>query len=158
MIYPFLRHNLLEQSSSRFAAAAEPTCANLHICTVACCVSIVPAGYLWSTTPQSSPLYQKHAQDIARFTRALQQLWDSQQVLLLLLTPLRLLCRVIGCGDAFWDEMVNPLGVIFFGTGQRMDACPAIILAGEGEWHLNTPAEWNGLGRLLQMQMYGRAM
>lgn len=34
------------------------------------------------------------------------------------------------CSDLFWEEMVAPLGVIFFGTGNRMADCPVIILAG----------------------------
>jgi hypothetical protein len=92
--------------------------------------SVLRGAAAFGSGVEDSPLYRRHARDIRALVRALRWLWGSQQLLLLLATPLRLLCRVLLCSDAFWEEMVAPLGVIFFGTGGRMGDCPVIILAG----------------------------
>jgi hypothetical protein len=84
----------------------------------------------WGTHSPDSALFAAHARDIRVFTAALRWLWDTKQLLLLLTMPLRLLCRLLLCSDAFWQQMVAPIGVVFFGTGQRMGSCPVIILAG----------------------------
>jgi hypothetical protein len=92
--------------------------------------SVLRGAASFGSGVEDSPLYRRHRRDIRAVVGALRWLWRSQQLLLLLATPLRLLCRLLLCSDAFWDEMVAPLGVIFFGTGGRMADCPVIILAG----------------------------